>query len=84
MNNPSVVRREILTSLVQAKPYALPQSGLLTAVNTRLRPRLSAESLESALSDLESHGYAATLDEEFGDDEKRWLITEPGEAYLKR
>jgi hypothetical protein len=82
--NTTITRREILNSLHSAKPFALPESNLLTAVNTRLRPKIDADALRAALDALKAVGYVDTLATEFADEEARWLITEVGEAYLKR
>lgn len=84
---PQIIRRTILAELARSADYALPVEQLLTQVNLRLRPALTADALQAHLSWLLDNGHADFLPDEMeptNADLRRWLIKEKGITALKK
>jgi hypothetical protein len=75
-------RRVILQILKDTSPQALPENSLWCALDSRVRPAVSAATFDEHIAYLSGHKLIAIMEGEFGDDEPRWLITEAGEVQL--
>lgn len=86
--SPTSIRHTILTVLATVAPYALPHEQLLREVNQMIRPGLAdARELYTHMRWLLDRSLVDfmpdDLDPENGE-ANRWLITEAGQATLRR
>ena len=77
-------RQAILRILEEAAPYALPEEQLLIGLNARVRPPLGISDLVVHLGWLWEQRMIQKLDGKYGDKIARWLVTEAGQAELRR
>ena len=80
----SDVCRCILKILTDSDGYALSEDVLADHVNARLRPVPPRATFDEAIVILRGEKYIAAMEGELGDAEAKWLITERGEAWLKK
>ncbi len=84
---PLDIRRTILRTLLEVKPFELPFEQLLATVNRMVRPALSEAELMEHLRWLIDKVMIDFLPDDFepaNERARRWLITGAGEAALKR
>jgi len=79
-----LARKTILDVLERCQPHALPEDSLLLSLNVYLRPACAQAEFDEHIVWLKSHGMIAEMPGAFGDDKVRWLITEAGQAELRR
>ncbi len=77
-------RKHLLKILERAMPYALPEDSLLASLNVAVRPPCGQAEFDEHIVWLKSHGMIAAMEGQMGDDLARWLITESGQAELRR
>jgi hypothetical protein len=86
--NAASIRHTILTVLASVAPHALPHEQLLREVNRLLRPGLAdGHALYLHLTWLLDRSFVHFLPDDLDPDNgeaNRWLITEAGQATLKR
>jgi hypothetical protein len=86
MSRPRTLSRAILDRLRLCKPYALPEEQLATEVNGVVRPPAKAAEFQSALQALNTADAPRIilLRDDLDPENRKWIITEAGEAALLR
>lgn len=77
----------ILRILDAASPYPVPQATLLSEANRAVRPPVQDSDWKLFLSIMLDRGFIDFLPDPLepdNADERRWLIKEAGQAYLRR
>lgn len=85
--SPRSTRDLILRTLHAAEPYALPFEQLLAECNLQARPPLEDAHLTEGLTWLKEIRYVDFLTDAMDPQNvkaRKWLITEPGLAALRR
>jgi len=82
--NHAVIRKLILTALAESGGYAVPEKALLIAFNISFRPPLDAPAFKDHLSWLLDRHLIDYLKDDLSEDDRKFLITEKGQAALKR
>ncbi len=85
--SPASIRNLILRVLKLADPYPLPFEQLLAECNLQARPSLEAAALGQHLAWLQEIRYVDAIPDPLDPQNPtaaRWLITEPGQAALRK
>jgi len=78
------IKRQILLTLKQCQPFALPEKTLHYQVNFAIRPPINEDELAEFLISMRSQKLIDFILDDLDESVRKWHITEAGKALLQK